>query len=248
VRQIRPREIFEALGLPLPERLARVPRFYHLKIPVTPAHVQLLLSVEGEWTSVEAPFGRIRNTRLRPDPERLFARGRARPELVELWLGDYNVKARNADTARDHYLRALELDPELGDAWVGLGRTHALDGRQEEAIAAFVWAVQLNEGAAAGYKGIGWAQLELGEPTEALRSFDLAVSTFASSRADRDAVGEADAHLGRAHALAMLGRCREAVMAAETFSAMNPDHLRPTSPLFGCDLEASPTEAGLGPP
>jgi uncharacterized membrane protein len=247
VQQIRPREIFEGLGLPLPERLARVPRFYHLEIPVVPAHVQLLLSVEGEWTSVEAPFGRIRSTRLRPDPSRLFTRGRSQPELVELWLGDHNVTARNAETAREHYLRALELDPELGDAWVGLGRAHALARRYEEAIAAFLRAVQLNEGAAAAYKGIGWAQLELNDPVEALRSFDLAVSTFATSRADRDAVGEADAHLGRAHALAMLGRCREAVSAAETFSAMNPDHLRPASPLFGCDLEAAPSEMDLGP-
>ncbi|MGI9038877.1 MAG: tetratricopeptide repeat protein [Gemmatimonadota bacterium] len=68
--------------------------------------------------------------------------------------GERYLEAEDADSARIVYRRALDLDAENADSWVGLGRSLAALGRETDARFAFEQALMIEPGNAAARDGI----------------------------------------------------------------------------------------------
>lgn len=56
---------------------------------------------------------------------------------VNIRLGNALFLLKDYSAARERFYSALELDPDSGEAWLGLGRARAATGEYDEALAAF---------------------------------------------------------------------------------------------------------------
>lgn len=85
------------------------------------------------------------------------------------------------DEATEHYLAALQADPNYLEAKIGLGTHHLLNGRWTEAAEAFHRAAETNDHLLNCYVGMGVAQAVAGHRDDALNSFQLAAAVEPNS-------------------------------------------------------------------
>jgi tetratricopeptide (TPR) repeat protein len=115
----------------------------------------------GRWLEAMADYDAV----VENDPSALALTTRANARATQ---GD-------DDGAHADYARALELDPESADAYVGLGRLYQWDGDDARARAEFDAALSIDPGSADAYVGRGETTAALGEPDHALWDFDHAL-------------------------------------------------------------------------
>jgi tetratricopeptide (TPR) repeat protein len=84
-------------------------------------------------------------------------------------LGEIARKARQWNSAIDHFSRALKLDPGLPDALIGLGKTLLSAGRTSEAAAPLEAALRLDPQNAVAHYQLGIAYRRMGHSREADR-------------------------------------------------------------------------------
>ena len=117
--------------------------------------------------------------------------------------------------AREHYERALAIDPFHARAMNNLAIGFSRRGEQPRALALYRRAIEAAPDHADTYTNLGGALAGLGRFSEALAALDTAVSLDP---------GAADAHNNRGIALAQLGRLGEARTSFETALRLVPAH------------------------
>jgi tetratricopeptide (TPR) repeat protein len=88
------------------------------------------------------------------------------------WL--YHVPLNEIDKATDKYTRALELNPELAEAYNNRGVTYNEIGEYAKAEADYTRALELNPAYAEAYNNRGNNYRDMGEYTKALADFERA--------------------------------------------------------------------------
>lgn len=124
--------------------------------------------------------------KVAPLTERLALRGRRKRELdAEGWyeLG-CDLEAVSPDDAVDAYRHALELDPELSEAHVNLGRLLHESGKVETALSHYQAALEASSDNVTAAFNLGVALEDAGRDEEALVAYERAI---AIDRGFRDA-------------------------------------------------------------
>ncbi len=96
-------------------------------------------------------------------------------------LADLYDQVGEDELATQHYLQALEIQPNYLEATVKLGTHHLIFGRWEEAAETFYQAADLNDRVLVNYVGMGVAQYAAGKVDDAMNSFDLAAAVEPNS-------------------------------------------------------------------
>ena len=120
-------------------------------------------------------------------PLQLRARG---GDAADWYERGCDLEETAPDEARDAYRRALELDPELADAWVNLGRLLHEAGDPRSAAEHYRRAIELMPDSVIALFNLGVALTDLQMPDEAILAYRTALA------ADP---GCADAHYNLAH-------------------------------------------------
>ena len=116
LQTINVRQIFDdlAIELPPPENFVR----YDVVAPVTMVNFRLMGGARNQPPGpLSFDFGPVESRNLIPDPDQLTREYLAQPEIFLMWRGDYNLLARNYDRALDYYNSAVELNPDLEEAY-----------------------------------------------------------------------------------------------------------------------------------
>lgn len=113
--------------------------------------------------------------------EALRDQGEASARDRDGWGRYYNAgvessRGRRWEDARIHFELALLLAPDLGEAWLGLARVHAEEGRLEEALQAADRAVERRAGEADVWYARGEIRRALGRHAEASSDYARAIS------------------------------------------------------------------------
>lgn len=116
--------------------------------------------------------------------------------------------------ARSEYERAVQLQPDLAEAWSRQGDADMALGRPAEARASFEQALARKPGLASAHLGLGGAHASDGRFDEALAAFETAATLNPTSLA---------AHFNRGNVLRALGRVDEAIASYDAAIALNPE-------------------------
>jgi predicted O-linked N-acetylglucosamine transferase (SPINDLY family) len=109
--------------------------------------------------------------------------------------------------------RALALQPDFAEAWVGRGNALLELGQYQDAAAAYDRALTVQPRLANAWSGLGNVSLRLGRHQDAEAAFDRALEADPAF---------AEAWLGRGTLLASLGRHDESLAAIDRALALNP--------------------------
>jgi tetratricopeptide (TPR) repeat protein len=123
------------------------------------------------------------------------------PEYVHYMIGRSHDALDQFDEAIAAYQRALEINPDYEEAWVGLGVVYRLSGDFEAAHAAYSEALAIDPDNANAHSSLGTLYLLEDNPEESIKEFEEAI------RLDPQL---AAAHGNLALAYAMVGRFDEA--------------------------------------
>ena len=148
--------------------------------------------------------------------------GRAEAGLCQVHLARYeNTRSSTQfDLAERHCNRALQMDPEPGDAAVALGEMYLQQGRYREAREAFVRASKDAETVSDGHMGLGEVALAESRIADAEREFRLAVDAEPGYWRTYSALGNFLFHTGRG-AEALAAHRRAAALAKHDGVALN---------------------------
>ena len=151
-----------------------------------------------------------------PEAESVLRRAvRVRDAAAEYNLGNVLDEMDRWDEAREHYDRALAINPFHSRALNNLGIGFSRHGDPQRAVTYYRRAIDIAPEVADSYTNLSAALGVLGRFREALEATDMAVQL--NPRA-------ADAHSNRGIALAQLGRRAEARAAFETALRFDPGH------------------------
>lgn len=105
------------------------------------------------------------------------ARAAAEPLDADEWydLG-FDLEAVDLDEARDAYRRALELDPDHGDAHINLGRLLQEGGDAAQAVAHYLLALERNAKHATAWYDLGIALEDLRRRPDAIKAYERAIA------------------------------------------------------------------------
>ncbi len=98
-------------------------------------------------------------------------------KTTEQWLNEGNIlyRAKRYDKALDAYEHAIQLDPNLADAYYYKGYTLTNLNRYQEALDAYERAIQLAPNDAVAYNGKGYVLYNLNRYDDALAAYDHAI-------------------------------------------------------------------------
>lgn len=119
-------------------------------------------------------------------------------KVPEIWnnLGITYLEAGDLDRAKDHFLKALDLNPCLAIAWGNLALANIEEGRYPEACDHFKRALELEPGDPLHLNNLGVLQLELERPAPAKQLFETAIAADPDFHLAYYNLGAADAMLG----------------------------------------------------
>lgn len=123
------------------------------------------------------------------------------------------AEGRSKD-AMDEYLKAIAIDPENADAYIGRGIVHDDSGHPEEAIKDFNKAIELDPNSAVAYDNRGNFYRNLGHPEEALKGYSKAIELEPD---------DAIAYNNRGYVYYDLGQPEEALKDFNKAIELNPD-------------------------
>lgn len=132
-----------------------------------------------------------------------------------LWFYDYAPAEEVSEPALRAARRAVELDPELGEAHTSLGIVHSLRQEGPSSLSHLLRAVELKPSYAEAQVWLGWLHLMLGRPEEALAPSRRAVEI--------DPLGPAY-RAYRAEALLANARARDALDEAQRATELRPEY------------------------
>jgi tetratricopeptide (TPR) repeat protein len=125
----------------------------------------------------------------------------------------YDESGRNEE-ALDFYDKALEINPNIADAYSNKGNSLSKLGRYDEAIASYDKALGINPRYAHAYNGKGVSLSNLGREKEAIASYDKALEINPDY---------ADAYSNKGNSLSKLGREKEALVEYDKALVINPN-------------------------
>lgn len=140
---------------------------------------------------------------------------RVRDATAEYNLANVLDQMDRWDEAREHYERAIAINPFHARAMNNLGIGFSRRGQPQQAIAFYQRAIAVAPDVADTYTNLSAALGAMGRLQEALAATDAAI---------RLAPSAADAHSNRGIALAQLGRRAEARAAFESALRLDPGH------------------------
>jgi tetratricopeptide (TPR) repeat protein len=228
------RQILGELGVSLRPQYERRTGKVSLGYPVVPANVQLMLMARGPYGKLEAEFGPVVATALRPSADRLFAETQAMPELMPLWRGDLAFTYGNFDKARQHYLVAMELSPTETLPQLRIAETEFWIGDWEASLAAYQAALNRDAKEPLAYKGAGWCHYNLERYDEAIAAWRSALQLFELQGDAAEHTHVADAQRGLAMAAWRGGDCVAARANAAAARALHPAVHLPAELLTEC--------------
>lgn len=151
------------------------------------------------------------------EAERVLRRAaRIRDAAAEYNLGVVLDRQGKGDEARQHYERALDIDPFHARAMVNLGVWYDRRGQSGPAVSLLQRAVRAAPDNADAYSNLGSILIGARRLPEALEALETAVSIDPDSP---------EAHNNMGIALAQSGRLSEAAQQFETALRLNPNHL-----------------------
>lgn len=140
---------------------------------------------------------------------------RVRDATAEYNLANVLDQLDRWDEAREHYARAIEINPYHARSMNNLGIGFSRRGEPQRAIPLYRRAIEVAPEVVDSYTNLSAALGALGQFREALAVTDMAITLAPSA---------ADAHSNRGIALAQLGRRDEARAAFETALRLDPGH------------------------
>lgn len=228
--ELDPRALFEELGADLLPVRYREHAFTGVDFPMTPLELRLVVAADGLEDPLVAQFGPVRNTR-EPGPPPLGTDLLAQPERWAMWIGDFNLEARNPAKARAHYATVLEAQPDFGPALLQAADADLQLGNPTAALEGYLAAIASSADTGRAELGRGSALLALSQPTEALEAFGAALDAIEDDRYYL----RAEAQVGRAEALMALGDCVQARAALERAAVLKPTMKLPEEKLQRCE-------------
>jgi tetratricopeptide (TPR) repeat protein len=141
------------------------------------------------------------------------ARQATEPLSAAQWF-DLGVDLEPAapEEARSAYVRALELDPNLAEAHVNLGRLLQLAGQSAEAAEHYRRSLETGRSDPTAAFNLGTALEELGQWVDAIEAYRWAL---------RDDYEFADAHFNLARLYEQLGRCSAAIRHLRAYQQLS---------------------------
>ena len=99
-------------------------------------------------------------------------------EAVQLNVRAWRIwREERYEEAEQLFLQAVQIDPDLADAWNGLGWSRWNTGRAQGAREAFERSAELDPKNPGALNGLGWAAKVEGQPREAIRYWERAVDS-----------------------------------------------------------------------
>jgi len=133
-----------------------------------------------------------------------------------LMLGNAEFYSGNYQKSLEYYEKAIELKPDLAEAWYNKGAALGNLGRHGEALKAFDKAIELKPDYAEAWDNKGVALSKLGRQEEgALAAHEKAIALKPD---------DAEAWTNKGAALANLGRYDEALKACDKAIELKPDY------------------------
>jgi tetratricopeptide (TPR) repeat protein len=137
---------------------------------------------------------------LKRGRESLAAAQRSSPDslAVRLAAGRLNLVPGAYDRASQEYQRAIQIEPNNAEAWRGLARAYeAMEGRSNEAITAYLKAIELQPGYYLPHQNLGTYYRQLGNYSEAEKHWRRVVEHAPGSFTGRANLGGLYAEMGR---------------------------------------------------
>ena len=141
---------------------------------------------------------------------------------VHALRGSLLMEAGRFSEAKQEYLLAVKLQP-TGEVWSLLAELSHHDGQTAEAVRAWEHASELLRDPAPALLSLGYANLELHQPQEALRFFDRTAAEIGRQNSDSDVSLLAHLAHGRAVAYSALADWNHAVQFQEETVRLAPD-------------------------
>lgn len=123
------------------------------------------------------------------------------------------------ETARDHFVKAIELDPDCAEVYNNLGLAYTELGEEEKASEAFQRATELNPEMPAAYSNLGYLLYKQG-------SYEKAVEIYNEALGRNTQSSPAYTNLGNAYF--KMGKLREAEEAWEKALEIDPGNEKAT--------------------
>jgi tetratricopeptide (TPR) repeat protein len=158
--------------------------------------------------------------------------------LAQNNLGNALLQKGRVDEALDHLRKALEIEPDLADAYVSLGNALVQKGRTDEAIAQYRRALELQPGLVKAHTNLGVAYQQAGRTDEAIAQYQQAL--------DLDP-GLAAAHNNLGVALQQTGRLNEAIAHFQKALELQPGYEGARDNLTGALRQKEQTDGGNAP-
>lgn len=99
-------------------------------------------------------------------------------------LGAAALKSRDLDKALDGFSRAVQLDPENGEAWSNIAHLHMLRKRSKLSYIAFKEALKFRRGSWQLWQSFGHVAMDLGHLRQALEAIKMVLDLTANKQID----------------------------------------------------------------
>ncbi|XP_030471639.2 uncharacterized protein LOC115689654 [Syzygium oleosum] len=105
-------------------------------------------------------------------------------------LGAAALKARDIEKALDGFTRAVQLDPDNGEAWNNIACLHMIKKRSKEAFIAFKEALKFKRNSWQLWENFSQVAMDVGNINQALEAMQMVLNMTNSKRVDAELLGK----------------------------------------------------------